>query len=247
MRCSRQRDCVSASTAAVKPWSRSATGSRLKERSRSAPPVVRVRPGARSRISRACSRSPRRTRSSVASSMSATPESDCTGPSWRKRAIRLRSSCSAARTCSARSRSASSLAGLPLVDDGFTECDRDCVRARVRLELGEDVPDVALYRLLADEELCCDVGVRHAVGEELEDLALPPGEHVVLVAAGQEGGHESRVDIALAARDLLDRPQERLVRRLLQDIALGARLEAAAEEAPLAVGGEDENGAVGHP
>ena len=120
------------------------------------------------------------------------------------------------------------------------------MRARVGFELGEDVPDVALHRLLADEELRRDVGVRHAVGEELQDLALSPREHVVLVTAGQEGGHERRVDVALAARDLLDRAQQRLVRRLLQDVALRARLEAAAEHAALAVRGEDEDGAVRH-
>ena len=72
------------------------------------------------------------------------------------------------------------------------------------------------------------------------------GEHVVLVLAGEERGHERRVDVALAARDLLDRAQQRLVRRLLEDVALRARLEAAAEQAALAVRGEDEDGGVGH-
>src|SRR4029078_2100484 len=116
-----------------------------------------------------------------------------------------------------------------LVDDRFAKRDCDRLRSRVGLALGEDVTDVALHRLLADEELRGDVGVRHAVGEELEDLPLPPGQHVVLVAAREERRHERGVDVALAARDLLDRPQQRLVRRLLQDVALRARLEAAAE------------------
>src|SRR5439155_25017024 len=115
------------------------------------------------------------------------------------------------------------------------ERDRDGLRARVCLELREDVTDVALHRLLADEELRRDVGVRHPVGEELEDLPLPRREHVVLVLAGQERRHERRVDVALAARHLLDRAEERLVRRLLEDVTLRARVEAAAEEATLAV------------
>src|SRR5207248_2339629 len=115
------------------------------------------------------------------------------------------------------------------VDDRFAKGDRDGMGAGVRLELREDVADVALHRLLADEEPRGDVGVRHAVGEELEDLALALGEHV-LALAREEVRHERRVDIALAARDLLDRAQERLVRRLFEDVALRAALEAAAEK-----------------
>ena len=61
----------------------------------------------------------------------------------------------------------------------------------------------------------------------------------------EEGGHQRRVDEALAADDLVDRPQQRLVRRLLEDVALRAGLEAAAEQAALAVGGEDQDGGLG--
>src|ERR671919_2193786 len=89
-----------------------------------------------------------------------------------------------------------------LIDDRFAKRNRHRVRACVRLELGEDVPHVALHRLLADEQLRGDVRVRHAVGEQLEDLALAAGEHVVLVTSGEERRHERRVDIAFAGRDL---------------------------------------------
>ena len=58
------------------------------------------------------------------------------------------------------------------VDHGLAERDRDRLRARVGFELREDVPHVALHGLLADEELGCDVRIRHAVGEELQDLPL---------------------------------------------------------------------------
>ena len=61
--------------------------------------------------------------------------------------------------------------------------------------------------------------------EELQDLALPRREQVFLVLPGEERGHERRVDVALAAGDLLDRAQQRLVRRLLEDVALRTRLE----------------------
>src|SRR5438093_12691299 len=72
-----------------------------------------------------------------------------------------------------------------LVDDGLAKRDRDGMGARVCLELGEDVADVALHCLLADEEPRRDVGVRHAVGEQLEDLALALGEHLLALAREQ--------------------------------------------------------------
>ena len=68
------------------------------------------------------------------------------------------------------------------IDHRVTQRDRDRLRARVGLELREDVAHVALDRLLRDEQLRRDVGVRHAVGEELQDLALARGEHVAAVA-----------------------------------------------------------------
>src|SRR5437667_5048727 len=121
------------------------------------------------------------------------------------------------------------------VDDRFAKRNRHRLRPRIRLELGEDVPDVALDGLLADEQLRSHVLIRHAVREQLQDLALAPGQHLVLVLAGQEGRHQRGIDVALARSDLLDRPQQRLVRRLLEDVTLRARLEPAAEERPLAV------------
>src|SRR3954451_22701042 len=127
-----------------------------------------------------------------------------------------------------------------LIDDRVAESDRNGMGARVGLELGEDVPNVALHRLLADEEAGGDIGVRHAVGEQLQDLALALRQHF-LALAREEGGHEGRIDVALAACDLLDGAQESLVRGLFQDVALRTGLEPAAEEAALAVRGEDEH------
>ena len=57
------------------------------------------------------------------------------------------------------------------------------------------------------------------------------GEHVALVPAGEELRHQRRVDVALAGGDLLDRAHERAVRRLLEDVALRARLERRARAA----------------
>src|SRR3954452_7110739 len=117
-----------------------------------------------------------------------------------------------------------------LVDDRFAKRNCHRLRPRIRLELGEDVADVALDGLLADEELRGHVLIRHPVREQLQDLALAAGEHVVLVLAGQERGHQRGIDVAFARGDLLDRTQERLVRRLLEDVALRARLEATPEQ-----------------
>ena len=55
------------------------------------------------------------------------------------------------------------------------------------------------------------------------------GEHVLAILAAQERGHQCRVDEAVASCDLLDGADERVVRRLLEDVALGARLEPARE------------------
>src|SRR2546430_24883 len=132
-----------------------------------------------------------------------------------------------------------------LVDDRVAKGNRHGMGARVRLQLREDVPHVALDGLLADEEPAGDVRVRHPVGEQLQDLALAGGQHVLTVP-GEERRHQRGVDEALARDDLVDRLQQRLVRRLLEDVALRAGLEPAAEEAALAVGSEDQHRHVGH-
>src|SRR3954454_19977086 len=235
---------ASARSAGAKPWSRSTTGSRAKERSRSSRIVARCRSSAVPSTALASSSLPICTAWSAASSISAIPERFCTGPSCRNSAIRLRSSCSAEISLS---RASSGPDDARSVNDRFAQGDRDCVRPRVGLELREDVPHVALDRLLRDEEPLRDVGVGHAVREELEDLPLPRRQHVGLVLAGEERRHKRRVDVALALSDLLDRADERLVRRLLEDVALGTAFEAAAEQRALGVRGEDEHLRLGNP
>src|SRR6185295_20160330 len=88
-----------------------------------------------------------------------------------------------------------------LIDDRLAESDRNGMGARVGLELGEDVPHVALHRLLADEEAGGDIGVRHAVGGRLQGLTFRLRQHLRALAR-EEGGHEGRVDVAFAACDL---------------------------------------------
>ena len=58
--------------------------------------------------------------------------------------------------------------------------------------------------------------------------------------------HQRRVDERLAGCDLLDRPQQRLVGRLLEDVPARPGLEAALEQCPLGVGGEDQHLGIGN-
>jgi len=46
------------------------------------------------------------------------------------------------------------------------------VRARARLQLGEQVADVRLHRLLREEEALADLAVHETVGDQLENLDL---------------------------------------------------------------------------
>src|SRR5256714_5560526 len=85
-----------------------------------------------------------------------------------------------------------------LVDDRFAKRNRNGLRPRVSLELGEDVPDGALDGLLADERLRSHILIRHSLREQLQDLALPAGQPVVLVLAGQERRHLRRIDVTPA-------------------------------------------------
>src|ERR671935_275125 len=192
--------------------------------------------------------------------------SSSSATSWRRRSVTIRWSAKAPALATAAARpakasqlepsaspstattaaiatAATSSAPRRLVDDRVAKRNRHGMRARVRFELREDVPHVALHGLLADEEPPGHVRVRHPVGEELEDLPLPRSQHLLAVS-GEEGRHQGGVDEALPGHDLLDRLQERLVRRLLEDVALRARLQAPAEQAPLAVRGEDQDRGV---
>ena len=60
-----------------------------------------------------------------------------------------------------------------LADDAAAEADGHRMRARARLELREQVPDVRLDRFLRQEQLLSDLPVDQAVGDELQHLDLP--------------------------------------------------------------------------
>src|SRR4051794_33135296 len=181
--------------------------SRRPSSSSSASPVV-----AASRRSRAsawalsCSRSAR-SASTLRSAASREPRARTTSRTSTQSAIASNPS----NTISWTLTSPRSARALPsLLDDRFAQGDRDGLRAVVGLELGEDVPHVALDGLLADEELLRDVCVRHAIGQELEDLALATRDQA-LAGELEQGRCERGVDEVLAPRDAVDGAHDRVV------------------------------------
>jgi hypothetical protein len=64
---------------------------------------------------------------------------------------------------------------LSLVNEAASEADGDGVRPAPCLELCQEVPHVALHRLLGEDEPNADLSVHEAVGDQLEDLDLAGG------------------------------------------------------------------------
>ncbi len=64
------------------------------------------------------------------------------------------------------------------------------MRTAACLQLGEEVPDMALHRLLRQEEAIADLAVHEPVGDELQDLDLAGGR-ILPAALGRrlEGNH----------------------------------------------------------
>ena len=60
------------------------------------------------------------------------------------------------------------------------------------MELAQDVTDVSLYRIFADDELFSDLAVGHAVGDQAQHIQLAFGE------LGEEG-----LLVAVVAADVL--------------------------------------------
>ena len=72
---------------------------------------------------------------------------------------------------------------------------------------------MALDRLLADEQLLRDVRVGHAVGQQLQDLALAARDQA-LTRELEQGRGKGGIDEVLAARDAVDGAHDRVVARL---------------------------------
>ena len=97
---------------------------------------------------------------------------------------------------------------------------RDGGGAVVHAELRVDVEQMRLHRRLGDEEPSGCAGVRIAVGDEGEHLELPVAQRLVLGSsqltdeAGRDRGRKHR----LAARGGVDRADELLARRVLEQV-----------------------------
>ena len=198
-----------------------------------------------SMISRAWSSDPSPSEWSAPSSISAIPESCWTAPSWRNSASRRRSSCSAEISRS----SASCSFSIPRRAAQSIIASRSAIAtACVRVSASSFVRMWRTWLLTVSCEMKSRSATSPFESPSASNWRISRSlrrEHVALVAAGEELGHQGRVDVALAGRDLLDRAHERAVRRFLQDVSLGAGLEAAAEERALRVGGEDQHLGLG--
>src|SRR6476659_6090081 len=131
-----------------------------------------------------------------------------------------------------------------LLDDRFAQGDRDGLRAVVGLELREDVPHVALDRLLADEELLGDVRVGHPIGQQLQDLALAARDQA-LTRELEEGRRQGGVDEVFTACDAVDCAHDRVVSGFLEHVAPCAGLAAALQEVALGMRREQHHGGAG--
>ena len=85
---------------------------------------------------------------------------------------------------------------LELADDAAAEADGDGMRARARLELREEVPDVGLDRLLREEQALADLPVHEAVCDEQDILDVtgpPPGGRTGFEAAIRAANRRRRL------------------------------------------------------
>src|SRR6185436_7903050 len=107
-------------------------------------------------------------------------------------------------------------------------------------ELVQDVAPVGLDRADAEEELSGDLLIRVPECDQPEDLTLALGQ-VVLRLAHDEARGERRVHVDPVAEDRVDRIGELLVRRILDDVPLGAELEGLARVGGLVLHREDHH------
>jgi hypothetical protein len=69
--------------------------------------------------------------------------------------------------------------------------------ARARLQLGQEVPHVALHRLLREEEAMADLAVDEAFRDQLENFDLTCGR--LLLELPERSGERDHLGVALTA------------------------------------------------
>jgi hypothetical protein len=78
--------------------------------------------------------------------------------------------------------------GADLGDQAASEADGDRVRPGARLQLGEQVADVRLHRLLAQEETDSDLPIHEAVRDQLKNFDLAHRGLLLQLAQGASKG-----------------------------------------------------------
>ena len=137
--------------------------------------------------------------------------------------------------------------------DSAPEYRKRGLDAVVHLQLGEDAGYVSPDRALADEHSSGDLIVAESLGQELQDLQLPPGEALypvrllprrIGVGLGGNGREitstgQLLVDPYSAAMNRAHRLEQRLRSHILQDVATGPGLGRVGDDVRVFVRRED--------
>ena len=117
-------------------------------------------------------------------------------------------------------------------------------------ELIEDVVEVVLHRLFADEELFADFAIAEALGDELDNLLLAVAEKRLFAALTGFGGflegvyylgRHPIIQPDFAVGNLADAFEKEVAGGLLEDDAAGAETHGANDVAIVFGGGEDDD------
>jgi hypothetical protein len=91
-----------------------------------------------------------------------------------------------------------------LGDQAASEADGDCVRSRTSLQLCEQVADVRLHRLLAQEETDSDLAIHEAIGDQLQNFDLPHRWLLLQLAEGAGKGDDFGVTVLTLGSDRIE-------------------------------------------
>ena len=84
-----------------------------------------------------------------------------------------------------------------LGNQAAAEADGDCVGSRASLELRQQMPHVALHRLLRQEEAMADLTVDETFGDQLKDFDLASGR--LLLELPERSGERNDLGVALSS------------------------------------------------
>jgi hypothetical protein len=84
-----------------------------------------------------------------------------------------------------------------LSNQAAAEADGDCMGSRASLELRQQMPDVALHRLLRQEEAMADLTVDESFGDQLKDFDLASGG--LLLELPERSGERNYFGVALSS------------------------------------------------